>query len=180
MMNTTIRGVSPPSRNFVTPSAVKSLGSARPCKGVGLKGAGNKCIPFGLPFAALLALLLSTPLAQTLADETAARIAGDTRINTRITALGSAGVSAEVTAREEADTALNNRVDELEEDLSAGIAMSMTMQTPTISPGKDLNLSIGAGFYNGQKAVAVSFGARIDENACLSMAAYRFRCTSRQ
>ena len=80
------------------------------------------------------------------------------------------------------DTALNDRVDEnaaaingfgrrlddLEEDLSAGIAMSMAMQTPTISPGKDLNLSIGAGFYNGQKAVAVSFGARIDENGSIN------------
>ena len=113
-------------------------------------------------------MLLSTPLAQTLADETAARIAEDTRINTRITALGSAGVSAEVTAREEADTALNNRVDELEEDLSAGIAMALAMQTPPIPPGKKLNLSLGVGDYNGENAVAFSFGARVNERVSVN------------
>ncbi|KAF3982394.1 MAG: hypothetical protein HFP81_05600 [Methylococcales symbiont of Hymedesmia sp. n. MRB-2018] len=57
---------------------------------------------------------------------------------------------------------LNQKVDELESDLSAGIAMSMAMQAPSISRGKSLNLSIGVGTYNSETAVAFSFATRID------------------
>ena len=50
------------------------------------------------------------------------------------------------------------------EKVSAGIAMAMAMQAPAISPGKRTSLSIGAGFFNHESALAVSVGTRVNEN----------------
>ncbi|KAF3978623.1 MAG: hemagglutinin, partial [Methylococcales symbiont of Iophon sp. n. MRB-2018] len=126
--------------------------------------------------------------ARTAADaaEATARAEADTILETADTALGTridteegartAADAAEATARAEADTiletadtalggridGLNQKVDELESDLSAGIAMSMAMQAPSISRGKKLSLSVGFGTYNSETAVAFSFATRID------------------
>ena len=89
-------------------------------------------------------------------DEEGARVAEDMRINTRIDdiAVGSGAYD---------DTALNNRINNLETDLSTGIAMSMAMQAPAVSQGKKTSLSLGAGTYNGESALAFSFGSRVNE-----------------
>lgn len=101
-------------------------------------------------------------LSDRIAAEENTRTAADTALDTRI--------DTEVTDRMAADTALGTRVDsldhkinELEADLSTGIALSLAMQAPTVSQGKKLNLTLGAGTYNGETAVAFSFGARANK-----------------
>ena len=182
-MNITIRGVTPPFFNFVTPSAVKSLGSARPCKGVGLKGAGKKCVPF----AALLALLLSTQLAQaqtptpptTVEEETAARIEADNALRDSITdtdisttqGINAAGtrITNEIRDRTSADTALGARID----------AIDGTAET-TAREAADATLTTAVADETTARTDAdTALGARIDGVATARTAAIATETTAR-
>ena len=98
-------------------------------------------------------------------NEEAARMVADGLLDNRISA-NVVAIDKNVVAIDENVAAikdLNQKVDKLEAELSAGIAMSLALQAPAVSPGKRLNLSIGAGTYNGEEAVAVSVGVRVDD-----------------
>ncbi len=111
-----------------------------------------------------------TALGGRITEETSARTSEDTALNGRI--------DDEETTRASADTALGGRIDterdritdlgrkvhKLEKDLSSGIALSLALQAPSVSQDKKVNLSLGAGYYNGETAAAFSFGVRVDEN----------------
>ena len=174
-------------QKFFTPSAVKSLGSARAGKGGGLKGAGNKCIPFGIPFAALLALLLSTQLAQaqtptpptTVAEETAARIEADNALRDSITdtdisttqGINAAGtrITNEIRDRTSADTALGARID----------AIDGTAET-TAREAADATLTTAVADETTARTDAdTALGARIDGVATARTAAIATETTAR-
>ena len=90
------------------------------------------------------------------------------------TALGGR-IDSEVTDRGNADTAvrgefaaadlkLDGRIDDLEEEMSSGIAMSLAIQDIWIPAGKTSGLAFGSGFYNGRTAVALSGAVRTSPN----------------
>ncbi|MCY4047246.1 MAG: YadA-like family protein [Candidatus Dadabacteria bacterium] len=57
---------------------------------------------------------------------------------------------------------LDRRVEGLEKDLSAGIAMSMAMQS-SLLPGERMSVSLGSATYNKEYAAALSLGLRINK-----------------
>ena len=109
-----------------------------------------------------------------ITGETMARTTEDTALGTRITGETTTRMAADIALGNSIDENvvaiqdLNQKVDKLEAELSAGIAMSLALQAPAVSPGKRLNLSIGAGTYNGEQAVAVSVGVRVDDRWSLN------------
>ncbi|WP_424947308.1 YadA C-terminal domain-containing protein [Candidatus Spongiihabitans sp.] len=63
-----------------------------------------------------------------------------------------------------ADLKLDGRIDDLEEEMSSGIAMSLAIQDIWIPAGKTSGLAFGSGFYNGRTAVALSGAVRTSPN----------------
>ena len=83
-------------------------------------------------------------------------------INERLNSLGPDGIYDD-TALTNRVNSLDRKVNELEKELSAGVALSLAMQAPMVSQGSKLNLTFGVGTYNGENAFALSFGARVNK-----------------
>ena len=103
-----------------------------------------------------------TALGTRIDGEATAREAADTAIIARLDRLGPGGTYDD-TALTNRVSSLDRKVNELENELSAGVALSLAMQAPMVSQGSKLNLTFGVGTYNGENAFALSFGARVNK-----------------
>ncbi len=59
---------------------------------------------------------------------------------------------------------LKGDINDLEDDLSTGIAIANAMEVLLPDPGKKFRLNVGGGFYNGESAIGLTGAGRVGEN----------------
>ena len=67
--------------------------------------------------------------------------------------------------------ALSNRLSGFDDDIddnTAGVALALALDSPSVAPGQNFAMSGGVGTFGGEGAIALSFTARVNQNVQLN------------
>ena len=93
---------------------------------------------------------------QAIVDERNSRIAADAAMQSEINAIGSRV------------TGIETRLEQLDQRISSATATAIALGGLSFMPNTDFNLAMSAGFYDGEQAIAASFGARVSNNVAIT------------
>ena len=80
---------------------------------------------------------------------------------------GPARVTGVADGKSKYDAVNYGQLQDLEDDLSKGIAISYALEVMLPDPGKSFRMTVGGGFYNGESALGLTGAGRVTENTAL-------------